>query len=53
MVSFINRVMALPAGIHTIQVVKAGNGAAGIVGWTVLVGDGLEMPRENANRPGH
>lgn len=43
MVAFVNRVMALPPGVHTIQVIKSASGAAGIVGWTVEVGNRLEV----------
>jgi len=42
LVAFVNRVMALPPGIHTIHIVKAGRGAAGLIGWAVTVGERLE-----------
>jgi len=35
MVSFLNRVMALPAGLHLIYVIKTEGGGAGIIGWSV------------------
>ena len=44
-VAFLNRVMALPPGIHTIQLVKTGPGANGVAGWAVVEGK-LEQPRQ-------
>jgi len=44
MVSFLNRVMALPAGLHMICVVKTAAGGAGIVGWSVDENK-MERPR--------
>ena len=44
MISFLNRVMALPAGLHMICVVKTESGGAGIVGWSVDENK-MERPR--------
>ena len=44
-VAFLNRVMALPGGVHTIQLVKEAPGAEGIAGWSVIEGR-MERPRE-------
>ncbi len=51
--SFMNRVMALPPGIHTITLVKAERGADGIVGWSVMEGGRLEGVRLEGNNEGH
>lgn len=37
-VAFLNRVMALPRGIHTITLVKDENGSVGIACWSVVEG---------------
>ncbi|MBN1261075.1 MAG: hypothetical protein JXB35_10380 [Anaerolineae bacterium] len=49
--AFLNRVLALPAGIHTITLVKSDSGAAGLVGWTVVEGR-LEMARPREQESG-
>lgn len=44
MVSFLNRVMALPSGIHVIYVVKTEAGGSGLAGWSVDENK-MERPR--------
>lgn len=41
--ALLNRILALPAGIHTLTLVKVEGGAGGLVGWTVVEGK-LEQP---------
>jgi len=44
--AFLQRVMALPAGVHTVIVVKVDTGADGVLGWDVREGEGqLEHSR--------
>lgn len=44
--AIINRILALPGGVHTVQIVKRAPGAEGLVGWTVVEGPKLEQPRK-------
>lgn len=41
----INRILALPCGVHTVIVVKDRGGAAGLVGWSVMEGPKFEKPK--------
>ena len=43
-VALLNRLMALPKGIHTIVLVKDANGSQGLTCWTVVEGK-TESPR--------
>jgi len=35
-VGLVRRILGLPAGIHTITLVKVASGARGIIGWAVV-----------------
>lgn len=44
--ALINRILALPAGLHTLVVVKTSGGAEGLLGWSVTEAQQkLETPR--------
>jgi len=45
--ALVNRILALPSGVHQVQVVKVAPGAEGLVGWAIVEGEKLETPRRD------
>lgn len=45
--ALVNRILALPSGVHQVQVVKVAAGADGLVGWAIAEGEKLETPRKD------
>ena len=46
LLAIINRILALPGGVHTVQIVKRAKGAGGLIGWAVVEGPKLEQAKK-------
>lgn len=46
MLAIVNRILALPCGVHAVQIVKSKSGADGLIGWAVVEGPKLEQPKK-------